>query len=107
MFRLRLLAALCAASLLAGCVSSLLARKIVAPPNKSGIKALFEDTVVIRNAPLAFTDVWTVRTGPPAADIVVASIEPGDYGFDYQLELSYPEGRLPKIDRLTAFWRPA
>lgn len=107
MSRLRILAAACAVVLLAGCVSSLLARKVVAPPNQSGIQALFEDSVIIRNAPRAFTDVWKVRTGPPSADIVVASIEPGDYGFDYDLKLSYPEGRGPKIDHFSAFWRSA
>ncbi|HUQ09300.1 MAG TPA: alpha/beta hydrolase [Steroidobacteraceae bacterium] len=104
---LRSLAAACVALMLSGCVSSLLARKVVAPPNKSGIKALFEDSVIIRNAPLAFTDVWKVHAGPPPADIVVASIEPGDYGFAYDLELSYPEGRSPKIDHFSAFWRAA
>jgi pimeloyl-ACP methyl ester carboxylesterase len=85
----------------------LLARKVVAPPNKSGIKALFADSSVVRHAPLAFTEVWKVRVGPPAADIAVAVIEPGDYGLEYELRLSYPEGRGPNIDQLKAFWRPA
>lgn len=95
------------ATLLAGCVSSLLARKVVAPPNKSGIKALFADSAVVQHAPQAFADVWRVRVGPPPADIVVASIEPGDYGFEYDLRLSYPEGRDPSIDHFNAFWKPA
>jgi pimeloyl-ACP methyl ester carboxylesterase len=92
---------------LAGCVSSMLASKVVAPPNKSGIKALFADSEIIRHAPEAFSDVWRVRAPGPPADIVVASIEPGDYGFAYDLQLSYPEGQAPNIDRFHAFWRPA
>lgn len=94
------------AVLLGGCVSSLLARKVVAPPNRSGHPAMFADSAVIRNAPRAFADVWKVRAGPPEADIVVASIEPGDYGFVYDLELSYP-ARGPRIDALNASWKPA
>ncbi|HEX6638502.1 MAG TPA: alpha/beta fold hydrolase [Steroidobacteraceae bacterium] len=95
------------ATLLAGCVSTLLARKVVAPPNQSGTKALFADSPMVQHAPQAFTEVWKVRTGPPTADIVVASIEPGDYGFLYDLRLSYPEGRVPTIDHFNAFWKPA
>ncbi len=107
MHRLRILAALVTTLLLAGCVSSLLARKVVAPPNRSGIQALFADSPIVKNAPRAFADVWTVPAGPPAASLVVASIEPGDYGFEYDLALSYPEGKPPKIEHLTAFWRSA
>lgn len=92
---------------LAGCVSSMLARKVVAPPNKSGIKALFSDSSIVRRAPEAFTGVWKVRAPGPPADIAVASIEPGDYGFEYDLQLSYPEGKAPSIERFNAFWRPA
>jgi pimeloyl-ACP methyl ester carboxylesterase len=105
MTRLRILFVCLVATLLAGCVSSLLARKVVTPPNKSGIKALFADSDIIRQAPRAFADVWKVPVGPPGADIVVASIEPGDYGFEYDLRLSYPEARSPHIEHLTAYWR--
>lgn len=107
MARLRILCAGLAAVLLAGCVSSLLAHKVVAPPNKSGIKALFADSAIIQHAPDAFADVWKVRVGPPRADIVVASIEPGDYAFVYDLRLSYPEGRSPHIEHFNASWRSA
>lgn len=92
---------------LAGCVSSLLARKVVAPPNQSGIKAMFADSPIIRNAPSAFAMTGKVRTGPPAADIAFAVIEPGDYGFEYDLAISQAPGRGPRIERLNAFWRPA
>jgi pimeloyl-ACP methyl ester carboxylesterase len=105
--RLRIVIAAAVALLLAGCVSSMLARKVVTPPNRSGIKALFEDSPIIRNAPRAFTETWVVHAGPPAADLVIASIEPGDYGFEYDLKLSYPEGRPPRIDHFSASWRPA
>lgn len=92
---------------LAGCVSSMLARKVVAPPNQSGIKAMFADTQIIRNAPLAFSLVDKVRSGPPAADIAFAIIEPGDYEFRYDLSITRAPGRGPRIERLDAGWRPA
>ena len=103
----RNLVLLATAFALAGCVSSILAKKVVSPPNQSGIKALFADTEIVKRAPQAFTEVWKVRAPGPAADITVASIEPGDYSFEYDLQLSYPEGRNPVIDRFNAFWRPA
>jgi pimeloyl-ACP methyl ester carboxylesterase len=95
------------AALLAGCVSSILANKVVSPPNKSGIRPLFADSPVIAHAPEAFSDVWKVHVTTPAADIVVASIEPGDYGFEYDLRLSYPDGRAPNIDHFNAYWKSA
>ena len=70
MLRRRIVVVVLFSALLGGCVSSLLARKVVAPPNKSGIKALFADSAIIQHAPQAFSGVWKVRVGPPAADLV-------------------------------------
>ena len=93
--------------LLGGCVSSILAQKIVAPPNKSGVKPLFGDWAVLEHSPDAFAETWTVDVGPPKAKIAVASIEPGDYGYICDLKMSYPEGKDPSIDFFHAYWRPA
>jgi pimeloyl-ACP methyl ester carboxylesterase len=92
---------------LTGCVSTILAHKIVAPPNKSGIKPLFADLDILKRAPTAFAETWTVPIANPRADIAVASIEPGDYAFDYDLRLNYAEGKAPTINHFTAFWRQA
>ena len=94
--------------LLAGCVSSMLAHKIVAPPNKSGIKPLFADWDILKHAPEASRRPGRVTIGPPAARIAVASIEPGDYGFVYDLQArAMPKARHPHIDHFNASWRPA
>jgi pimeloyl-ACP methyl ester carboxylesterase len=98
---------LCCALLAAGCVSSMLARKVVAAPNKSGVKAMFSDSPLVAQAPGAFSATWKVRAPGPPADITVASIEPGDYGFEYDLKLSYAAGRAPRIDHLRGWWLPA
>jgi pimeloyl-ACP methyl ester carboxylesterase len=102
----RLLIALPAA-VLCGCVSSLLAHQVVAPPNKSGIKPVFWDSPVVAHGPEAFADTWKVHLREPPADIAVASVEPGDYAFKYDLRLSYPDGRDPRIDSFSAYWKPA
>ena len=104
---IRPLALTVAGLLLGGCVSSILAQKIVAPPNKSGVKPLFGDWAVLEHSPDAFAETWTVDVGPPKAKIAVASIEPGDYGYVYDLKMSYPEGKDPSIDFFHAYWRPA
>ena len=95
------------AAVLAGCVSSLVAKKVVAPPNKSGIKALFADSEIVKHAPDAFAAVWKVPAPGPAAELTVASIEPGNYSFQYDLQLSYPEGKDPSVDRFHAYWLSA
>lgn len=105
--RARTLFLVLTAMLLAGCVSSMLAGRLASPPNRSGIPPLFSDSAIITHAPEAFSEVWKVRVAAPAADIVVASIEPGDYTFQYDLRLSYPPDADPRIDHFTAFWRPA
>lgn len=90
---------------LGGCVSSILARKVVAPPNKSGIPPLFVDH--LKRAPDAFAESWIVKIAQPRADIAVASIEPGDYAFRYDIKLQYPEGKAPVVDHFNASWRTA
>jgi pimeloyl-ACP methyl ester carboxylesterase len=93
--------------LLGGCVASILAHKVVAAPNRSGIQPLFADSKILEHAPEAFAASWTVQVGPPEAKIAVASIEPGDYGFVYDLKMTYAAGKDPHIDSFHAYWRPA
>jgi pimeloyl-ACP methyl ester carboxylesterase len=85
----------------------MLAHRIVTAPNQSGIQPLFADWEVLKHGPEAFSDTWTVATGPPPARIAVASIEPGDYGFVFDVQLEYPEAQAPRIKHSTAYWRPA
>ena len=92
---------------LTGCVSSILAHKIVAPPNKSGIKPLFSDLGILEHAPEAFAETWIVPIRQPRADIAVASIEPGDYALEYDLRLAYADGKAPTISHFSASWRAA
>jgi pimeloyl-ACP methyl ester carboxylesterase len=105
--RFRIVIAALGALAAAGCVSSMLARKVVAPPNKSGITPLFADLDILKHSPDAFAATWIVPIAQPRARIAVASVEPGDYAFTYDLHLDYPKGGPPNISRFTATWRPA
>src|SRR3954470_20687820 len=107
MRRIRTLFAVGAGLLLSGRVSSLLAQKVVSPPNKSGLKPLFAHWEALKDAPEAFADAWSVDVGPPAAKISVASLEPGDYGLVYDMRLSYPQNKSPNVDFFNAYWKPA
>jgi len=92
---------------LSGCVSSILAHKVVAPPNKSGIKPMFWDQPVLQYAPHAYADTWVVPIQKPRADIAVSSIEPGDYAFDYEVLMTDEAGKDPAIRGFINYWRPA
>jgi pimeloyl-ACP methyl ester carboxylesterase len=102
----RAMALLCAAALLAGCVSEALARKVVAPPNHSGITPLFADLEILKLGPATFAQTWTVATAAPVARIAVATVEPGDYGLVYDLSLAYADGEPPRISYFDAHWLP-
>ena len=90
-----------------GCVSGMLARKVVSPPNKSGIKPLFADLAILKRTPEAFAATWMLDVGPPPARLAVASVEPGDYGFSWNARIEYPDGQPPKIASVDAYWRPS
>jgi pimeloyl-ACP methyl ester carboxylesterase len=96
----------CTASVV-GCASSMLARQLATPPNRSGMKALFADTPIVVHGPMAYRESWTVGITDPPARIAVSAIEPGDYGFIYDLAIEYPEGKVPHIASFNAWWRNA
>lgn len=93
------------AALVTGCVSSIVAHKVVAPPNRSGIKGFGSDWEVVKRAPGAYREAWTVTSDDPPAAIAVATIEPGDYDLHYEVAFEYPESGKPILRRFEAFWR--
>jgi pimeloyl-ACP methyl ester carboxylesterase len=92
---------------LSGCASTMLARQLASAPNRSGMKALFADSPIVAHGPVAYGESWTVDVADPPARIAVSSIEPGDYGFIYELVMEYPEGKVPHIASFNAWWRSA
>jgi pimeloyl-ACP methyl ester carboxylesterase len=104
---MRQLLFVCMALLCSGCVSSILARKVVSPPNKSGIKPLFAELEFLKHSAEAYAATWMLEVGPPPATLAVATVEPGDYDFAWNAILEYPEGQPPKVKQVSAHWRTA
>lgn len=98
----RLLALSGASLLLAGCVSSILASRAVKAPNQQHPPRVVRDADYASRVDQLYTQAWRVKVGPPAAEISVAELEPGDYQFHYNIELKQNEqGRrwlAPKFD---------
>lgn len=98
-----LLALLLAAGLaLSGCVSGMLANLAVTAPNKDHPPRAVRDADYAKRVDALYSQTWRVRVGPPAAELAVAVLEPGNYAFNYQVELKQNDkGRkwlAPKLD---------
>jgi pimeloyl-ACP methyl ester carboxylesterase len=87
----RLLALSGVALVLSGCVSSILATRAVKAPNQQRPPRVMRDADYARRVDQLYTQAWRVKVGPPAADISVAVLEPGDYKFSYAIELKQNE----------------
>lgn len=75
----------------AGCVSSILAKKAVTAPNQQRPPRVVRDAAYAKRMDQVYTQAWRVRVGPPAAELSVAVVEPGDYQFRYVIELKQNE----------------
>ncbi len=84
-------AAVCAVGslLLAGCVSSMLAPRIVTAPNAAGARTALNDSRPEARVAISQVYAQTVRVavGPPTAELSFGVIEPGDYHHDYSLTI--------------------
>ena len=70
--------------LASGCVSErALAKRIVRAPNQQGVPKVLKQAAAASDR---FLPNWRVPVGPPAAEIAVAVVEPGDYALKYELK---------------------
>lgn len=87
---------------LTGCVSSMLATVAIKAPNQQEAPRAVRDKHYAERFDGLYAQSWRVPVGPPAAELAVAVIEPGNYRFNYQIELKQsPNGRKwlePKFD---------
>jgi pimeloyl-ACP methyl ester carboxylesterase len=80
--------------LTSGCVTSKVARMITAAPNVQHVPAIVRNKKYAQEYDSLYSSAWRVKVGPPAAEISVATIEPGDYAFHYELVFKdLPNGR--------------
>jgi len=93
----------------AGCASALLAPKIVTAPNTAGgAGPAFASTNPEARIALARLYARTLRVpvpGPPAAEIAIGVIEPGDYRHEYELMVQSADPSKPRY-AVTTRWEP-
>jgi len=76
-----------AAFLLSGCISSILADRAITAPNQQHPPKVVRDAAYAARMDGLYTQAWRLPVGPPAAELSVAVLEPGDYHFNYRIEL--------------------
>lgn len=80
--------------LTSGCLTSKVAKMIATAPNQQHVPAIVRNKKYAQEYDSLYSNAWRVPVGPPAAEISVATIEPGDYGFHYELVFKdLPNGR--------------
>ncbi len=70
-----------------GCVSSVLAGIAVKAPNRQDVPRVVRDAAYAKGFDAMYAQAWRVKVGPPAAELSVAVIEPGNYHFNYKIEV--------------------
>lgn len=80
----------------------MLATLAVTAPNKDHPPRAVRDEAFAKRVDALYTRAWRVKVGPPAADLAVAVLEPGNYRFSYDVEVKQnDQGRkwlAPKFD---------
>jgi pimeloyl-ACP methyl ester carboxylesterase len=78
---------------LSGCASTLLAKRIVQAPNRGGVPAMTRDPKMVEFLTKTFAQTLRIPVGPPAAELAVAVVDPGDYQLKHQLDVKRnPDG---------------
>lgn len=95
----------CASLGLSGCVSGMLARKIVEAPNIANKPWPPKGSATAERIAKTYSQQFRVPVGRPATELAVAIIEPADYGMRYGtgIEMSAEGRRRP---RYNADWNP-
>ncbi len=66
---------------LSGCVTRMLATRIVEAPNRHGLRGAFGDPKNLAAADAYCTATWRLPVGPPHAELAVSVLEAADYHF--------------------------
>jgi pimeloyl-ACP methyl ester carboxylesterase len=71
-----------------GCVNQALTKAITEAPNRRGPPYVLrpESSERLRRDDQAFSAAWMLSVGPPAADLSIAVVEPGDYRLIHTIE---------------------
>lgn len=69
----------------------MLATMAVKAPNQQQAPRAVRDESYARKFDSLYAQSWRLRVGPPAAELVVAVVEPGNYEFNYGIEIKQNE----------------
>lgn len=72
--------------LLSGCVTQMVAKRIVTAPNRSGVSGQFGDPKLLATADAVYLDAWRAPVGPPSAELAVGVVDPADYQLVYDVK---------------------
>jgi pimeloyl-ACP methyl ester carboxylesterase len=72
--------------LLSGCVTHMLATRIVAAPNRHGLGEQFRDPKMLAITDAYYVQAWRLPVGPPMAELAVGVIDPADYQLTYDIK---------------------
>ena len=89
-----------------GCVSGILARKIVTAPNRQSTPWPAAGSRAAERFEQSYAQQWRVPVGvDPTVELAVAVVEPGDYDFRYGAMIeTRKDGR--RVPRYSADWKP-
>lgn len=71
--------------LASGCMTQKVAHMIATAPNQQHVPAIVRNEAYRKQYDALYAEAWLVSVGPPAAQISVATLEPGDYHFHYEI----------------------
>ena len=78
-----------------GCLTSKMAKLITTAPNLQHVPAIVRNQKYAQEYDSLYSQAWRVPVGPPVAEISVATLEPADYHFHYELVFkNLPNGRV-------------
>jgi len=70
-----------------GCVSGMLAKMAVKAPNQQRVPKAVRDAEFAARYDGLYAQQWRLAVGPPAAELCVGIVEPGDYAASYRVEV--------------------
>lgn len=72
--------------MLSGCVTRMVATRMVTAPNRHGVSGQFGDPKLLATADAVYTEAWRSPVGPPSAQLAVGIVDPADYHLVYDVK---------------------
>jgi pimeloyl-ACP methyl ester carboxylesterase len=72
--------------MLSGCVTRMVATRIVTAPNRHGLSGQFGDPKLLAAADAFYMEAWRSPVGPPSAELAVGIVEPTDYHLVFDIK---------------------